>query len=745
MEFKPITSVFLHVTNACNCACKYCAPAGTKILLPDFTEKNIEDVEIGDEVLGTEENSPPYTRKNLKRQEVTQIFKRNTNKLLKIVMQDGKEILLTENHPILNGRGKWTKAKNLKSKSSHIMSISYIPNKKDFANIYNIDYVRGYFIGMWLTDGSFNNYHWKNWQQPVIRLAVKDDEIIERMKRYCDILGFEYTVRPFKISSKYNLFKDAIFSGKKSSYEFIYNMEQDLIKNKETYLNNENYVKGFLAACYDAEGHVDKYSHVISISNSSALILDMWENGLKSLGFNIKRDKATKPKNLNVYRSRILCKGQTFGVEQLKFFTLVSPAIKRKTYQSYENCHIFFRNAIKSIDEIYGDFTVYNFETTEHTYIANGLVVHNCFETARPDYITWQTAKDTVDYLIKNAEATGDTPSINFFGGEPMLCWDSIIVPLTKYIREEYKKPFNLSMTSNCTLMTKERLDFMKANNIGLLFSIDGDKETQNYNRPMKNGSGSWEHIKDIIPLIPKYHPQMTFRSTVIPETAHNVFHNIMFAEKNGYNNFFVVPNVLQEWPEDKKEVLKSEMRKYSDYVIACFRNGGMPIRFSEYDKSFQKIPKINRAISNNEMPTEEKHGACTKCGLGTNRFAAVGPNGDIYGCQELVSTDTSADIFKIGNIYTGIDEARRERLAASYKACVKHGPECQNCRLYRVCDGGCVANNYFATGDINTVAPMYCWWIQVLLEEAIYVCNEMGENPPERFMKYWKECTRGR
>lgn len=536
MEFKPITSVFLHVTNSCNCRCRYCAPAGTKILLPDFTEKNIEDIQVGDEVLSTEEYVKKNQSRTLKVSKVEQLFQRQTDKLLKITMEDDTVIYLTENHPVLTvsktTSNAWCQAKNILYRKSNI-------------------------------------------------LGVKDND-----------------------------------------------------------------------------------------------------------------------------------------------FTL---------------------HKIKNIERLTGDFTVYNFETTEHTYIANSIVVHNCFETARPDYITWQTAKDTVDYLIKNAEATGDTPSINFFGGEPMLCWDSIIVPLVKYIKENYKKPFQLSMTSNCTLMNKERLDFMKENNIGLLFSIDGDKETQNYNRPMKNGSGSWEHIKDIIALIPKYYPQMTFRSTVIPETCHNVFHNIMFAEKNGYNNFFVVPNVLQEWPEDKKEVLKSEMRKYSDYFIACFRNGKMPIRFSEYDRSFQKIPKINQAIANDEMPTEEKHGACAKCGLGTNRFAAVGPNGDIYGCQELVSTDTSADIFKIGNIYTGIDEARRERLAASYKACTKHGNNCKDCRLYRVCDGGCVANNYFATGDINTVAPVYCWWIQVLLEEAIYVCNEMGENPPELFVKYWKECWRGR
>ena len=30
----------------------------------------------------------------------------------------------------------------------------------------------------------------------------------------------------------------------------------------------------------------------------------------------------------------------------------------------------------------------------------------------------------------------------------------------------------------------------MKENNIGLLFSIDGDKETQDFNRPFHSGKG---------------------------------------------------------------------------------------------------------------------------------------------------------------------------------------------------------------------------------------------------------------
>ena len=135
------------------------------------------------------------------------------------------------------------------------------------------------------------------------------------------------------------------------------------------------------------------------------------------------------------------------------------------------------------------------------TNACNACCVY-CFANHSPEYLDYSVAQDAADFLIKNAEAQGDIPSINFFGGEPMLCWDSIIVPLTKYVREKCGDRFNLSMTSNCTLINRERAKFMKDNGIGLLFSMDGGQGTQNLNRPMRNGRSSFDILENKIPII---------------------------------------------------------------------------------------------------------------------------------------------------------------------------------------------------------------------------------------------------
>lgn len=365
-----------------------------------------------------------------------------------------------------------------------------------------------------------------------------------------------------------------------------------------------------------------------------------------------------------------------------------------------------------------------------------------CFEKARPDFMPYSVAKDTADWLIRNAEGHKYIPSINFFGGEPMLCWDSIIVPLTKYIREEYKKPFLLSMTSNCTLMTEKRLQFMQDNEIRLLFSVDGDRETQEYNRPLASGASSFDAISDLVGLIPSYFPGVIFRSTIIPDTCKYLFHNIQFAEQNGYQHVYVIPNVMESWSENAKTTVEQEMRKYSDYLIDRYRTGKPYIHFSEYDRAFTNIGKINAAIRKGDHRTEEMCGACAKCGLGTQRFAAVDYQGDIFGCQEMTTEDRN--LFWIGNLYTGIDEQRRAALAGSYHKDEVRGDDCAKCRLNRICHGGCVANNYFCTGDVNHASPVYCWWVRLLLDEAIYICNAMGDVPPPMFLDYWRNIHDG-
>ncbi|MPM15004.1 hypothetical protein SDC9_61369 [bioreactor metagenome] len=354
-----------------------------------------------------------------------------------------------------------------------------------------------------------------------------------------------------------------------------------------------------------------------------------------------------------------------------------------------------------------------------------------CFVNQNIEKMTYQTALDSANFLIENSKETGFTPSITFFGGEPLLEWETIIKPLTKYIRNEYKKQFKLSITSNCVLMTEDKLEFMKDNNISLLFSIDGDKETQSINRPFHNGNSSFDILEPKIPMILKYFPNMTFRATIHKPTAKHTFHNMKFAVEKGYDNMFFIPNVFDDWNEENKNILKQQLTLFGDYFIENARNGKI-IHLNNLDKVFSKIPQINYAHKNQLNRPIITH----KCGLGTGAAASISTDGKIYACQEMPTND---DLFEIGNIYDGEDLEKRKKLASLFNSQKVYGlKNCVDCKLDKICDGACVANNYLWSKELNRIPDMYCYWQQILLDEAIKICNVLGSEKNEVFKNYY-------
>jgi uncharacterized protein len=64
-----------------------------------------------------------------------------------------------------------------------------------------------------------------------------------------------------------------------------------------------------------------------------------------------------------------------------------------------------------------------------------------------------------------------------------MLEFENLIKPIVKWVEEE-KIDISFGMTTNGTLLDEEKIKWLSEHNIGFLLSIDGNKESQDYNRP---------------------------------------------------------------------------------------------------------------------------------------------------------------------------------------------------------------------------------------------------------------------
>lgn len=365
---------------------------------------------------------------------------------------------------------------------------------------------------------------------------------------------------------------------------------------------------------------------------------------------------------------------------------------------------------------------------------ACNLACRYCFVEQHPHFMTLDVAKQAVHFILDNLEKknkkfnTNNRASITYFGGEPILMWDEIIVPLTNYIKEN-NFPIDLGITTNGTLLNTKKIEFLKNNEIIPLLSIDGDRKTQEYNRPCKDSKNSFDLVYNNIPKILEAFPDTTFRATIYSETVENLFNDYIFAVKNNFKNAFFIPDSRHEWNEKQKEQLKLELHKIFCFMHFCFINEIKPINCSSLEEGFINMLKHDLTIYQNKNESVDFQRSLFRCGLGTT-FGSVGFDGSIYGCQEQPSKDNK-NIFYIGNINTGIDKTRHSQLLSKYVAknkaqCVSK-ELCNNCDLRNICfDNGCPSSNYDLFNNFFITSEINCLWRQILLEESIWLNNKL-------------------
>ena len=270
-----------------------------------------------------------------------------------------------------------------------------------------------------------------------------------------------------------------------------------------------------------------------------------------------------------------------------------------------------------------------------------------CFHSQTEKDIDFYTADMAVRYIIMNATIQKVKPSISFFGGEPLLMFNEIIKPLIN----KYQDSINWTITTNGTLLTENIIDFFTENNVSILLSIDGCKEVQDIQRPLKNKESSFNKLKNIIPYLLLKQPNTIFRSTISRYSLDYLNKNIETAKNFGFKYITLVPNLFEEWqPEDfykweqfiDNEAIKL-FQKISweepfDYILMNLKNGIQEINNSN------KNPFLKNPIDS--------------CGMG---FKGIGisPEGKLHPCQEENGLN---NINIIGDIYYGINKELHEK-----------------------------------------------------------------------------------
>lgn len=363
-----------------------------------------------------------------------------------------------------------------------------------------------------------------------------------------------------------------------------------------------------------------------------------------------------------------------------------------------------------------------------------------CFTEHNTRVIDIGTMKTAIMFILKKYDESGKRsaryPSFNFFGGEPMLHFEDIIKPTVIWteetgLREKYHISFG--MTTNGTLLNEEKLKWLSEHNISILLSIDGDKDTQDSQRPGINGTSSFDLIAPNIPYILKYYPDVTFRSAIEPYNADKIFENYLFARKNNFMNYFITPNVSAQWELQDIKIAMEQLALIAQVFYQDISNNTIPLMWNEL------VVNMKEQFYNNHTSNI----SFNHCGIGTNSVG-VAANGDLYGCQEH-NTYLEHDIFYIGDVFTGIDKTRHKRLLEEYKKekhpICKDDPErCNSCQFYNFCASHYCPSHNFNNGNAAIENKLItCIWKEFVNNLAIVLLEQAKEENNTVFLNFLK------
>ena len=319
--------------------------------------------------------------------------------------------------------------------------------------------------------------------------------------------------------------------------------------------------------------------------------------------------------------------------------------------------------------------------------------------------MSYEVGKRALDFLMENSGSRTNL-EVDFFGGEPLMNWQ-VVKDLVAYARTQepiYHKNFRFTLTTNGVLLDDEVTEFCNKEMHNVVLSLDGRKEVHDRLRKNFAGVGSYDII---VPKFQRfvekrgdlsYYMRGTFTHDNVDFT-NDIFHMADL----GFTELSMEPVVSppgepwalteEDLPKlfEQYEILAKEMLKRE--------KEGRPFTFYHYMLDLSGGPCLHKRMSG--------------CGSGTE-YLAVTPWGELFPCHQFVNDPD----YSMGDVWKGITNPQ---LGEKFHRCnVVANPDCRECWARLYCAGGCAANAYHASGDINGTYEYGCQLFKKRVECAI-------------------------
>jgi len=318
-----------------------------------------------------------------------------------------------------------------------------------------------------------------------------------------------------------------------------------------------------------------------------------------------------------------------------------------------------------------------------------------------------ETGRRAIDFLLR-ASGNRQQVEVDFFGGEPLLNFPVVqrLVAYGKEAAETAGKKIKFTLTTNALLLNEEIANWLNAEDMAVVLSLDGRPQVHDRLRPRLDGSGSYQRtVERILAFInsrnqENYYVRGTFTG-LQPDFAADV----IYMADLGIKHLSVEPVVgppeadytLRE--EQLPQLLEEYERLTAEFLAR--QEAGQPFTFFHFNLDLTGGPCLAKRLSG--------------CGAG-HEYLACDPEGNLYPCHQFVGNRD----FWLGTVTTGV--VKPELVQKFQEAHVFNKGKCQDCWARYLCSGGCHASNYHSHGHLLAPYEMGCALEKKRLECALYI-----------------------
>lgn len=311
-----------------------------------------------------------------------------------------------------------------------------------------------------------------------------------------------------------------------------------------------------------------------------------------------------------------------------------------------------------------------------------------CFEEHRPDHMDRTTARRVHEFIVGKArDAAAESVFINWFGGEPLLNFDTLTY-LSSHLRascDALSTVYKSCVITNGVLLTAPRArQLVDAGVVRAQVTLDGPKQIHDGRRYYKGGQPSFDRIIQNL------------------QDVHKIISVVLRVNVDTQNRPYL-PELLGVLERAGLFDHPSPVTLYASPVVPYTEQAQMlwepltqtdlPSLGNDVERDLKRLGHPNLAESTFSL-LEANRGGCSA--MQHNSFV-IGPKGDLFKCELGIHDEREA----VGTVKPAKNERSRYHLPLFDKKTGSKALDwdsynpfdnelCQTCQFVPICKGGC-------------------------------------------------------